>query len=50
MDAVAVGVIFLAFSSLVMAYQRVDKRVGSCAALALGIAVCGFFLFGLRWM
>ena len=50
MDAVAIGVIFLAFSSLVMAFQRLDKRVGSCVALALGIAVCGFFLFGLRWM
>lgn len=50
MDAVAVGLIFLAFSSLVMAWQRREKRFGSALALGLGVLICGFFVFGLRWL
>ncbi|MBI5767819.1 MAG: hypothetical protein HZA93_08480 [Verrucomicrobia bacterium] len=50
MDALAVGLIALVATSAVMAYQRREKWLGSSIALALGLVVCGFFVFGLRWM
>lgn len=50
MDAVAVGLGLLVFTSVVLAVQRREKWVGSAVALALGVVVCGFFVFGLRWL
>jgi hypothetical protein len=50
MDALAVGLILLVLSSLVMAYERREKWLGAAVALGLGVLVCGFFVFGLRWL
>ncbi|MBI5383461.1 MAG: hypothetical protein HZA90_02100 [Verrucomicrobia bacterium] len=50
MDAVAVGLVFLVLSSVVMTWQRREKRLGSALALILGVLVGGFFVFGLRWL
>ena len=50
MDALAAGLMLLVLSSLVMAYERREKRLGATVALGLGVLVCGFFVFGLRWL
>jgi hypothetical protein len=50
MDALAVGLILVVLSSLVMAYERREKWLGAAVALGLGVLVCGFFVFGLRWL
>jgi hypothetical protein len=50
MDAVAAGVVFLVLSSLYMWWGLKEKRKLGLAALALGIAVCGLFVSGLRWL
>ena len=50
MDALAAGLMLLVLSSLVMAYERREKRLGATVALGLGVSVCGFFVFGLRWL
>lgn len=50
MDALAAGLIALVLTSLVMAYERREKRLGAAIALGLGIVVSGFFVFGLRWL
>jgi len=50
MDALAVGLIGLVAGSLILASERRERRVGSVAALGLGLAVSAFFVFGLRWL
>jgi hypothetical protein len=50
MDAVAAGAAFLVLSSLYMWWVLKEKRKPGLLALALGIAVCGLFVFGLRWL
>lgn len=50
MDALAVGLGLLVFTSVVLAIQRREKWLGSAIALALGLGACGFFVFGLRWL
>lgn len=50
MDALAVGLISLVVTSVVLAIERRDKWLGSAFALGLGVAACGFFVFGLRWL
>ena len=50
MDAVAVGIIFMVLSSFYMWWRLKDKRRAGFVALAAGAVVCGFFVFGLRWM
>lgn len=50
MDALAVGLMLLVLSSLVMAYERREKWLGAAVALGVGVLVCGFFVFGLRWL
>jgi hypothetical protein len=50
MDAVAVGLIVMVFSSYYMWYALIRKRVLGLLVLALGIASCGLFVIGLRWM
>lgn len=50
MDALAVGLILVVLSSLVMAYERREKWLGAAVALGAGVLVCGFFVFGLRWL
>jgi hypothetical protein len=50
MDAVAAGVVFLVLSSFYMWWGLKEKRKPGLVALALGIAVCWLFVFGLRWL
>lgn len=50
MDALAVGLVLLVITSVVLAIERRDKWFGSALALGLGVAACGFFVFGLRWL
>ncbi len=50
MDALAVGLILLVATSVVLAIERRDKWFGSAVALGFGVAACGFFVFGLRWL
>ena len=46
MDAVGVGLVVLVLSGIWMWWRLVPKRVPGAIALALGIACCAFFLFG----
>jgi hypothetical protein len=48
MDAVAVGVVVLVFSGVYLWWNRREKRVTGLIILALGSAVCGLFIVGLR--
>lgn len=50
MDAVAAGVIFMVLTSFYMWWGLREKRKLGLAALGLGTAVCGLFVFGLRWI
>lgn len=50
MDAVAVGLIAMVGTSLWMWWVLKGKRVGGAVALAAGCLVCGWLLFGLRWV
>lgn len=50
MDAVAAGVVIMILSSFYMWWGLKDKRKPGLVALALGIAVCGLFIFALRWL
>lgn len=51
MDALSVGVIIIVLTSLYMAFRRFRKdRVGVIASLALGMAVCVYFMWGLAWL
>jgi hypothetical protein len=50
MDALAVGLIVLVAGSLILAYERRERRIGAAIALGLGFIVAGFFLFALRWL
>ena len=49
MDAVAAGLIVMVLSSLYMWYGLRTRRWLGLVALGLGLASCGFFVFGLRW-
>jgi hypothetical protein len=50
MDAVAAGLIVMVFSSYYMWYALIRKRRLGLLALGLGVASCGLFAIGLRWM
>jgi len=50
MDALAVGLILLVVSSLVMAYEQRDRWLLAGITVGVGLVVCGFFVFGLRWL
>ncbi len=50
MDALAVGLAVLVVTSVLLAIERRDKWLGGAVALGLGVAACGFFVFGLRWL
>lgn len=50
MDAVAVGLIVMVFSSYIMWYRLRAKRRGGILALLLGYAACGAFIVGVRWL
>ena len=50
MDAVAVGLIVMVFSSYIMWYRLKPKRLGGIVALLLGFISCGAFVIGLGWL
>jgi hypothetical protein len=50
MDAVAAGVVIMVLGGLYMWWGLREKRKPGLAALLLGMAVCGLFVFGLRWL
>jgi hypothetical protein len=50
MDAVAVGVVVLVLSGIYLWWNRREKRVAGLLALAVGTAVFGLFVVGLRWI
>jgi hypothetical protein len=50
MDAVAIGLIVMVFSSYVMWYRLRTKRLGGSVALLLGLISCGALVAGLRWL
>jgi len=50
MDAVAVGLIAMVFSSYIMWYRLKAKRVGGIVALILGFVSCAALVAGLRWL
>jgi len=50
MDAVAAGLIVMVAGSYYMWWILVRKRSLGALALALGIACCGLFAIGLRWI
>jgi hypothetical protein len=50
MDAVAVGLVAMVGTSLWMWWGLKAKRVGGIVALATGCFICGWFVFGLRWI
>jgi len=47
---VAAGVLLMVLSSFYMWWGLHDKRKLGLVALALGTAVCGLFVTGLRWL
>ena len=50
MDAVAAGVLLMVLSGFYMWWSLHDKRKAGLVALALGLAICGLFVRGLRWL
>lgn len=50
MDALAAGLGLLVVTGLVLGLSRPEQRRGGALALGLGVAVCGFFVFVLRWL
>lgn len=50
MDAVAMGLIFMVLSSYYMWFRLKRIHFGGWIALAVGFAVCGFFVVGLNWL
>lgn len=50
MDAVSVGLILMVCSGLYLWFGLPAKRKFGATALALGVVVCGLFVFGLRWI
>ena len=49
MDAVAAGLVVMALSGVVMWYGLPTKKLWGAVALACGVIVCAWFVFGLRW-
>jgi len=50
MDAVAVGLIFMVLSSYYMWFRLKRSHTWGWLTLALGFAICGFFVIGLNWL
>jgi hypothetical protein len=47
MDALAAGLVALVITSVLLAWERRDRRRGALLAFVGGCAVCGFFVVGL---
>lgn len=50
MDAVALGLIVMVFSSYILWYRLRAKRLGGIVALLLGFITCVAFIGALRWL
>lgn len=50
MDALAAGLVALVITSVILGWQRRDRRRGAVLAFAAGCLVCGFFVIGLAWL
>jgi hypothetical protein len=50
MDALAAGLVALVITSVLLAWERRDRRRGALIAFAAGCVVCGFFVVGLGWL
>jgi hypothetical protein len=50
MVALSVGMIVLVITGVYLWYRLPGKRWTGLLALGLGVATCGFFLFGLTWI
>ena len=50
MDAVALGVAVMVAGGVIMWYGLPGKRTFGLIALAAGVLVCGWLVFGLRWI
>jgi hypothetical protein len=50
MDALAAGLVALVITSVLLAWERRDRRRSALIAFAAGCFVCGFFVFGLGWL
>lgn len=50
MDALAVGLVLMIASSYIMWYRLKVKRRGGVIAIVLGVASCGLFVVGVRWL
>ncbi len=46
MDALALGLVILVASGLYLWWRLRQKRIGGLVAIALGVAGCGFFIYG----
>ncbi len=49
-DAISIGLLFLAASSLYMWYDIKPKRIGGLIAFGLGLFCCVLFIWGLAWI
>jgi len=50
MDAVALGLIVMVFSSYIMWYRLKAKRLGGIIALVLGLVSCAAFVAAVGWL
>lgn len=50
MDALCVGLILMVLGGFYMWWMQAEKHKIGLAALGTGILICGFFMFGLRWV
>ncbi len=50
MDAMAAGIVLMVLSGVYLWWERRERRTGGLVALALGAAIGGLFMAGLRWI
>jgi hypothetical protein len=50
MDALAVGLLLMVFSSYYMWYRFKQKRLLGWLTLGVGFLSCGLFVYGLAWI
>ena len=50
MDALSVGLVVTVLSGVVLWWVRRERRASGLIALAGGVLICGWLVFGLRWL
>ena len=50
MDALSVGLVVMVLSGVVLWWVRRERRASGLIALAGGVLICGWLVFGLRWL